>query len=227
MWLAVHTGYCKRHRSRLTVTECEKQQQYSQTKAGDFRCAGCSGLNHQPEVIDEFGEYGISRPQLKLVRPLEIVESTFSPDNAEDEKEELSARIAEVSESEQDTDCQNVLQDGAGIRDLTVLTGLLGEDDELAKELKSLFEELDELDAVEIELPELLEPVHQTPVKPRRYAVYKGKCKRCGGYMDNTREYLSNESWDEDVYRCLACGWRTSPAYAWNRENTELAGWNG
>jgi hypothetical protein len=51
---------------------------------------------------------------------------------------------------------------------------------------------------------------YQTPMS--RYAVYKGRCKRCGGYMNNFREWH-----DDNVFRCLACGWRTSPEYEQNR----------
>lgn len=46
---------------------------------------------------------------------------------------------------------------------------------------------------------------------PRR-AVYRGRCIKCWGYMENTRERQ-----DDNVFRCLACGWRTSPDYEHNR----------
>ncbi len=54
--------------------------------------------------------------------------------------------------------------------------------------------------------------------KRRKVAVYMGRCPKCGGYMTNTREQQFNER-DEEVYRCISCSWRTSPAYAWNRQN--------
>lgn len=89
----------------------------------------------------------------------------------------------------------------------------------------------DDFDNVELELddeallalfPELYKGDDDTePESPRfterqtaqpRYAVYKGRCKRCGGYMDNIREW-----YDDNVFRCLACGWRTAPEYENNR----------
>lgn len=45
-----------------------------------------------------------------------------------------------------------------------------------------------------------------------RYAIYHGRCKRCGGYMENTREWH-----DDNVFHCLECGWRTGPEYEINR----------
>ena len=46
-----------------------------------------------------------------------------------------------------------------------------------------------------------------------RQAVYRGRCVKCGGCMDNTRELQ-----DDNVFRCLACSWRTSPEYERNRK---------
>lgn len=46
-----------------------------------------------------------------------------------------------------------------------------------------------------------------------RYAVYNGRCKRCGtGYMENTREWHDDNAW-----HCLECGWRTGVEYQANR----------
>lgn len=57
----------------------------------------------------------------------------------------------------------------------------------------------------------------ETPV--RRYAVYNGKCKKCGGFVEETRE-----SFDDDVWHCLLCGWRTSPIYEQNKAFHVAAG---
>ncbi|HEY3309869.1 MAG TPA: hypothetical protein VGJ93_15560 [Desulfuromonadaceae bacterium] len=51
---------------------------------------------------------------------------------------------------------------------------------------------------------------YQEAVKPR--AVYRGRCKRCLGYMEDVREWH-----DDYVFHCLECGWRTSPEYERNR----------
>lgn len=45
-----------------------------------------------------------------------------------------------------------------------------------------------------------------------RYAVYHGRCKRDGGYMQNIREFNDNA-----VFRCLSCGWRDGVEYSRNR----------
>lgn len=50
----------------------------------------------------------------------------------------------------------------------------------------------------------------------RKYAVYKGRCRRCGGYMTNDIEWHDGTK-DDEIYRCFTCGWRTSPEYTWNR----------
>ena len=47
----------------------------------------------------------------------------------------------------------------------------------------------------------------------KRRVIYNGRCKRCGGYVENIREYE-----DYNVFRCLACGWRTGPEYEFNRK---------
>lgn len=63
------------------------------------------------------------------------------------------------------------------------------------------------------------EPVYlEEPTEPkgRRVLVYIGRCCRCGGYMINALERYDGIK-DDAVYRCLCCGWRTSPGYAENR----------
>jgi hypothetical protein len=85
----------------------------------------------------------------------------------------------------------------------------------------------DDFDDIEIDIDdeELLElfpelatkPVHfqrftEYQIEAPRFAVYRGRCKLCGGYMCNTRERQ-----DDNVFKCVACGWRTSPEYEQNR----------
>jgi len=206
-WLALNTNYCKRLRSRLTAEECEKQQQYSQGHKGDLRCSGCGGPDNQPEVFDDFGEYGKARPILQLVRPVivEVPEPLIAV-NAES-GEDFATQISEQVKAESffNLDFLNAVDDREAIRDLSDITSLMGGDDELARELQSILLEMDELEEIEIDLPEPTDEVRKPSNKPRRYAVYQGRCKRCGGYMDNTRE-MQNELVDEDVQRCLSCG---------------------
>jgi len=45
-----------------------------------------------------------------------------------------------------------------------------------------------------------------------RYAVFHGRCKKCGGFVENYREWH-----DDNAFRCLACGWRTGVEYENNR----------
>lgn len=52
-----------------------------------------------------------------------------------------------------------------------------------------------------------------------RYAIYRGRCKRCGGYVANTRERH-----DDNVFRCLECGWRTGIEYERNRSICAVGG---
>ena len=56
------------------------------------------------------------------------------------------------------------------------------------------------------------------PDQARRVAVYVGRCIRChGAMMHGAREY-GDGMIDDAVYRCLSCGWRTSPGYEENRK---------
>lgn len=73
--------------------------------------------------------------------------------------------------------------------------------------LLALFPELDE-----DPWPEYSRVREYQEEAPRR-AVYRGRCVKCGGYMENTREHQ-----DDNVFHCLACSWRTSPEYERNRK---------
>jgi len=61
--------------------------------------------------------------------------------------------------------------------------------------------------------------LYRKPQKGKyRVPVFMGRCRRCGGWMQNTIERHGGER-DDNVYRCIACGWRTSPEYEANRKN--------
>lgn len=70
------------------------------------------------------------------------------------------------------------------------------------------------LDLLETEAEELEPDRRPEPVQKvkRRVAVFMGRCRRCSGFMSHTAE-----PYDNAVYRCLSCGWRTSPTYEQNR----------
>lgn len=235
-WLSVHTGYCQRHRCRLTAADCDKQRLGSQGECGDLRCQGCGGLDNQPETVDEIGEYGKARPLLQLVKPFIVEESgTSLPSLIREQSEQescLPGGDEELARELQRLFFENEDESAISNDDVNETADCLDEDD-FEDEIMRLFPELREF--IEESEPELIdcgceidrERIGSEAKHGKKYAVYMGRCKRCGGYMDNIREMQFVEKWDDDVYRCLACGWRTSPAYAWNRVNPHLAGWKG
>src|SRR6185369_2515742 len=180
-WLALNTGYCKRHRCRLSVADCDKQKENSQGNSGDLRCQGCEGLNHQPEIIDHIGEYSNPEPrQLNLARPIIEERPLLLIAEKEDLQTETARTIrAEVEqESAFDLDCLNALSSCGNSFDLTAITALTGDNGELAKELYALFMgEDDEVETKE-EIAALFKE-RKGAVKSKRYAVYQGRCTRC------------------------------------------------
>lgn len=225
-WLAVNTAFCKRHRCRLTLADCDLQRRNSQGTLSDLRCQGCAGLDNQPEAVDEFREFGKARPLLQLVRPIIGEDSRQQLAEKEAPGEETSARISEQAERE---------------------TCLDGGDKKLARELQRIFLEEDDPAMFDEEIdcpavciddevlrlfPELREFIEEgaeagnegrkgrIAAKSKQHtnkcAVYIGRCKRCNGYMINALERHGGIK-DDDVYRCFTCGWRTSPVYQFNR----------
>jgi hypothetical protein len=92
------------------------------------------------------------------------------------------------------------------------------DEDELDEELLALFPEYAEEVRIALEKP-------KKPAKAHRVAVYAGRCKRCSGYMTNDLERHDGIK-DDEIYRCFTCGWRTSPAYEWNRNNAAQGGYS-
>ncbi len=229
-WLSANTAYCQRHRCSLTIADCDKQKAESAGHFSDLRCQGCGGLDNQPEVTDHIGTFGVVTPRrLQLVKQqsVEIILPVLT------EKEELppetAAQISEQATAETclDLECLHNLDCCESSFDLAAISALTGDNGELAKELQILFMGEDEEVETKEEIAALYKKTSNRARIIKLFAVYQGRCIRCGGYMDNTREEGTDEKWDDDVYRCLACGWRTSPAYAWNRENPAVAGWRG
>ena len=229
LWLSANTAYCKRHRCRLTLDDCTRQRKKSQGEFSDLRCQGCGGLDNQPEAVDLIGGPGWVEPRrLHIVKPTNA--ETLPVDSAEKEEPQTQTAARISAEVEQETafdlDCLNVLNSCENTFDFAAITALTGDNGELARELQYLFMEEDEEVETKEEIAALFTKTRDT-AKPRRFAVYQGRCTRCGGYVENTREQGIDRRWDDDAHRCLACGWRTSPAYAWNRENPHLSGWRG
>lgn len=85
---------------------------------------------------------------------------------------------------------------------------------EAEEELSDLHRCLLELiDQEEEEAPQR-RPEHR---RPRKVAVFMGRCPRCSGYMTEAPEQQF-EVRDNEVYRCFSCGYRSSPSYQWNRK---------
>ena len=186
-WPAANgAAYCQRLSAVITLMHCKQQQTSSYN---DLRCRGCCGLFNQSEVKPV-------RPLLSLIRPVDqIIEAAEAnepkPAKHDEQSNDFAALDAIIEgfyeEPNPDDDFDDVE---------------LELDDE---QLLALFPEL--ADDNEI-WPAFTE--YQSPMP--RYAVYRGRCKKCSGYMENFRERN-----DDNVFRCLVCGWRTGPDYEQNR----------
>ncbi|MBI2354260.1 MAG: hypothetical protein HYV06_04380 [Deltaproteobacteria bacterium] len=171
------------HRLSATISHAVCEDN-QRLSAGDLRCHGCSGLDNQAEARPV-------RPALAIVW-----DAGKDPAEATDNRIEGLDTLDEVIDG-----LYEKPSPGDDFDDVE-----LDLDDE---ELLKLFPELAGGDEdIEPDYPRFTE--YQTTA-PRR-AVYRGRCKRCGGYMEDTREHQ-----DDNVFRCLACGWRTGPEYVRNR----------
>ena len=96
----------------------------------------------------------------------------------------------------------------------TYLDNIAIDEDALDKELAALMPEY--LLSLEDEEESPAPRRSKSPSKIKQVAVFMGRCPKCGGYMLNAPERQFDQ-WDEEVYRCFSCSWRTSPVYEWNR----------
>ncbi len=183
-WLAGNgAAWCHRMEATISHATCEENQRRSTHKCGDLRCHGCGGLDNQVEPYPE-------RPALAVVW--------------DDDKEPDEPPVAEASAGICAPDPRGGLNEDPFPADVFDDVELdIDEDEELLK----LFPEL-----AEDPWPDYLRASEYQTEAPRR-AVYRGRCKRCGGYVEDTRERQ-----DDNVFRCLACGWRTSPENERNRD---------
>jgi hypothetical protein len=189
-WLSGNTFLCLRYQARLTHAACEHNRcQSTKEIGGDDRCQGCNGLHDQPDP---------AAPRLHLVA---------SPSKEEEPGEDPFVEML-----------QSILKSD--------LNELDSEDVDEEIDLSDFFTDLDDLDSGILdqfsELRDLLDdsepdiPVRKKEPKPKKYAVYQGRCQRCGGYMVwDIEGQFGNR--DDDVYRCYNCGWRISPIYLFNR----------
>lgn len=91
------------------------------------------------------------------------------------------------------------------------------DDEDLEELLAQMFPEVDQEDSAADDTPEVAYLEDSPTRKEHRVPVYMGRCARCSdGYMSNVLE-THHGDWDNNVYRCHCCGWRTSPEYETNR----------
>lgn len=183
--IANGAALCIRMAAIITAANCKLNREQTNK---DCRCNGCGGLDNQ------------AQPQPAIPKFAWDFEEKDEP---EDETPSGSASTAAEND------------------DFSALNEII--DDLFENPLPG-----DDFDDVELDLdddellrffPELAEdPLPDFPrfseyqTEAPRHAVYRGRCTKCGGYVDNTRERQ-----DDNVFRCLACGWRTSPEYEHNR----------
>lgn len=157
-------------------------------KADNFRCAGCDGLKDAQREL----EY----------RPPIVIQC--EPEANDPMTQALAGALQDILNGKED---EGALEDPEA-EEL---------DDESEEELNSFHYKLLALMECDVEKPETEHRPRPEKTRNRRFAVYIGRCRRCSGYMVNTPERQFTEH-DDETYRCFSCGWWTSPAYEWNRQ---------
>jgi hypothetical protein len=197
LWQAQNgAAFCNRMSATITAITCENNRK----KTGiDCRCNGCAGLHDQEQPLPKqsaIGWYFDEKPETEPATPPGSASSATKKD-----------ALAALDEIIDDLYASPLPGDDFDDVELDL-------DDE---QLLALFPELaqSEKEDSEINFPRFIE--YQTAMP--RYAVYKGRCKKCGGYVENVRERQ-----DDNVYRCLSCGWRTGLEYENNREHYSKGG---
>lgn len=192
-WYAENVAiWCHRLDATINHTTCKENQQRSTHKYGDLRCQGCGGLSNQTKQQS-------MRPALELAMVWDADKSiTTEPDTPSG-----SAATANPID---------------GFSALDEIIDRLYGNPEPGDDFEDVELDLDDDELLAL-FPELAE--NPWPVVPRfseyqteapRRAVYRGRCIKCRGWMEDTRERH-----DDNVFRCLGCGWRTSPDYERNR----------
>lgn len=204
-WLAENSAYCHRLSARITLRACLENQQLSTGLSADLRCFGCNGLYDQSSPTS---------PRLCLVSAPVSIETETAQEPEALAEVDLSGLALNISP---ESSARILEQNPALVRELLALES---EDDE---QEPAVIEE----DGIEEVRPTALQDRRHSREYPRRVAVYQGRCIRCGGYVMNDLERHDGIR-DDEVYRCLSCGWRTSPAYEYNRKHPGLARpWGG
>lgn len=205
-WLAVNTLYCTRHHARLTVAACASNRQQS---LFDMRCEGCGGLDDQPP------------PALQT---LHLLLSGFSDNPPEQDTEdcasEMMQQLEHLTDHATDQGSELLLWEEENL--LVALDHIESIIPGIAHDVAALVDEdvsQPDSDPGEALLNEAAARDRQArSERGRRFLVFTGRCARCDGYMAYDPDKQFDEQ-DHDSYHCLACGWRTSPTYAFNRKH--------
>lgn len=185
-------AFCNRMSAIITAATCESNQQKT---GNDCRCNGCAGLYSQAPM-----------PQ-----PKQFIMVWDADEKTETESDPPSGSASSESKNDSFADLDEIIDrlydDPETDDDFDDLVVDL-DDEQLLALFPELARDTDENADTEINFPRFSE--YQKGVKPR--AIYKGRCKRCNGYMTDIRERD-----DDNVFHCLACGWYTGVIYESNR----------
>lgn len=169
IWQATHgVAWCQRMSATISHATCEENKRRSVNKYGDLRCQGCGGLDNQNESQELKTVCTWNTEELSATRP-DAAPGSASATAENDPFAALDNIIDQLYEDPMPGDDFDDVE-----LDLT--------DDELLQ----LFPEFAE--DTPSDFPRFKE--YQTAA-PRR-AVYRGRCTKCGGYMEDTRERHDN-----------------------------------
>ncbi|MBK5274598.1 MAG: hypothetical protein JJE30_06060 [Desulfuromonadales bacterium] len=161
----------------------------NQLKTDNYLCSGCSGL--------EDVQWELERREPVVI--------PCAPEADDPMTQALAGALQDILDGKED---EELPEDPEGDE----------LDDELVEEeLNGFHYKLLALMDCEPEEPEPERRPNLEHKRPRRVAVYMGRCPRCSGYVINDPEMQFADR-DNEAYRCFSCGWRTSPAYEWNRQ---------
>lgn len=211
-WYAVHSAaWCHRMAARITAAACERNRKKSRGIWEDYRCAGCGGLDNQPEPIRDGGPVlmllpggldDYQGPGTRDQGPEDRNQGRGDRDGAEPPEQGEERFTAEFWEDDdpEEEDAELDLAELAEI-DLESL-------DPLTRDLlRALHIKIPGEEDPEEEPEQLFVELPDPPERRGKVAVFMGRCVRCDGAM----MHAAREWRDDENYRCLNCGWYTSP----------------
>jgi len=202
-WIVENTLFCNRYHARFTPGACGRQRK----QFGDLLCAGCAGLEVQARELPRV------EPVVSICETKTEVRSIAPLTRA------FTAILQEILDGDEWVD---EVQDDPQPQDIFPENAESAEIDPVTKFLLEQLQVLDEEDEPDLEAArvETREPAERV----RRVRVYVGRCLKCAGYMVHAAKECHDGTPDDEIYRCWNCGWRTSPAYEFNRKHPGL-GW--